>query len=100
MNDPDGTVAPKWSPQHVIVPSVRNPQPTDTAVNDPAGVNDPEGHFSLGSPQQLMVPPIRNPHDRLLPVETWVNDPEGVFVCPRKLLPQQWTAPSVRIPHE
>ena len=100
MNDPEGTVAPKWSPQHVTVPPVCTPQPADTAVNDPEGVNDPDGHFSLGSPQQLMVPPTRNPHDRLLPAATWVNDPEGAFACPKKLSPQQRTVPSVRIPQE
>ncbi|MDE0370248.1 MAG: hypothetical protein OXI84_08955 [bacterium] len=100
MNDPAGTVAPKWSPQHVTVPSVRTPQPTDTAVNNPAGVNDPDGHFSLGAPQQLIVLSVRSPHDRKLPAKTWVNDPEGAFACPRKLSPQHLMVPSLRNPHE
>ncbi|MDE0375621.1 MAG: hypothetical protein OXK16_06635 [bacterium] len=100
MNEPEGTVAPKWSPQHVTVPSVRTPQPTDTAVNDPAGVNDPDGHLSLGAPQQLIVLSVRSPHDRILPAATWVNDPEGAFACPKKLSPQQRIVPSVRIPQE
>ena len=100
MNDPDGTVAPKWSPQHVTVPSVRTPQPAETAVNDPAGVNDPEGHSSLGAPQQLIVLSVRSPHDRKAPAETSVNDPERAFACPKELSPQHLIVPSVRTPQE
>ena len=62
LNWPPGG-RPTWSPQQVMVLSVRNPhewsQPVVTsALNCPPGASP-----SLLEPQQVMVPSVRNPHE-------------------------------------